>query len=331
MRKTQPLVATVLLSALAVSLAIMPFTSVPAFAQQNPEAVSTYNQAIDAYNQGNANKALSLFEKATSLDANYADAYYNIGSIYYQKAQYPRAEAAFRKAVTLMPNDGQAKYNLAMALEKLNKPQDAIRYYQQVPTTDRKYAQARKKIELINQQLAQAVMPTTNPMPANPGQLNNQLMQDEQRLAEMARQQQVATQPVMPISIDYSKLSVKPFSKGFFGPTGMTIGPGGYLFVANYSKNAVYKVSATGDKTVFASSESLGGPIGLTFNPKTQDMYVANYSKNSVARISPKGDVTVIATGLSKPYNLFLDTYNNVLYVSEQETNAVSKIELPVR
>jgi len=38
--------------------------------------------------------------------------------------------------------------------------------------------------------------------------------------------------------------------------------------------------------------------------------------------------VNTIATGLNKPYNLFLDTYNNVLYIGEQETNAISKIEL---
>jgi DNA-binding beta-propeller fold protein YncE len=107
------------------------------------------------------------------------------------------------------------------------------------------------------------------------------------------------------------------------------LGPEGYLYVANYSKNLIYKVSATGDKTVFAKSDLLGGPIGLTFNPKTQDMYVANYLKNTVSKVSAKGEVSTIANGLSKPYNLFLDTYNNVLYVGEQETNSISKIELP--
>lgn len=275
---------------------------------QSPEAVMNYNQGIDAYNQGNANKAMALFEKAVLLDATYTDAYYNLGSIYYQKGMYTKAEAAFRKSANLAPRDYQAKYNLALALDKLNRQQEALPLLMEIPPNDRKYVQARQKVSQIQGVLA---------------------AQEQAAKAKATQPQPTNTTPGTPVNVDSAKVSVKPFSKGFFGPTGMTLDPEGYLYVANYSKNLVYKVSATGDKTLFAKSDLLGGPIGLTFNPKTQDMYVANYLKNTVSKISPKGDVTTIASGLSKPYNLFLDTYNNVLYVGEQETNAISKIELP--
>ena len=306
----------------------------PAIAE-SPEATKFYNQGIDAYTQGNVPSALKLFEQAAKIDPSYADAHYNIGSIHYQNNNYDMAEMAFRNAVKYNPTDFQAKYNLALSLEQKKNYKEALSLYREIPATDLKFQRAQEKTKEISNYLsggtpqstaqAQANQPTSQTVyqsqqpgntAANPV---TQQQADAQRMSQLA-QGDPATAAIM--------REVQTFSRGFFGPTGMTIGPGGFLFVANYSKHSIYKVGANGEKEVFIQGSGLQGPVGLTYNPRTKDLYVANYLKNTVSRITSKGEVNTLASGLKKPYNLFLDTMNNVLYVSEQETNTVSKIQL---
>ena len=103
------------------------------------------------------------------------------------------------------------------------------------------------------------------------------------------------------------------------------------MYVANYSKNLLYRVGAGGEKTVFVQNEGLiKGPIGLAFNPKSNEIYVANYLLNNVVRVDAKGKASVLVSGLNKPYNLFMDTVNNALFISEQDpANLVSRVVLP--
>ncbi len=297
------------------------FTVVPAHAQK-ANAVELYNQGIDAYGQGNTAKAMGLFEKAVAIDPNYADAFYNLGSIYYQRGLFDKAEKNFRRVMVLSPNDGQAKYNLALALEKQGRSADAMAVYQQIPASDAKYAQARKKMDALTTAMSASMNTAQNTYQNSTPQSNAS--------SYAAPYSNPPASPTKPAVFDAAapKKSPKPFSKGYGGPTGMAIGPDGYLFVADYTKNIIYKVGANGEKTIFAQGEPFGGPIGLTYNPKADELYVANYMKNNVVRISPKGQTAVLASGLSKPYNIYLDTYNNVLYVSEQGSFTVSRIDL---
>jgi tetratricopeptide (TPR) repeat protein len=279
----------------------------PVAAQTTPDAIRNYNMGIEAYNQGHTADALKKFTKATQIDPGYGDAYYNMGSIYYQEKQYDNAAAMFQKAATLSPNDSQAKYNLALALEKLRRIEEAVNVLSQIPASDPKSAQARAKIEELQPSLKPQSAGGSNVVKAKP-----------------------TVAPAKPSPANPSKLVARAFSKGYDGPTGITIGPGGYMYVANYSKNLIYRVGAGGEKTVFAQGENIKGPIGLTYNAKTNELYVANYLLNSIARINSAGKVSTLVGGLTKPYNLFLDTINNVLYVSEQDpVNQISRVTLP--
>lgn len=278
-------------------------------AQASPEAIRSYNDGIEAYNHGDAQGALRRFDRAIQLAPNYAAAYYNMGSIYYQLKQYGDAADMFQKAVKLSPTDSQAKYNLALSLEKLSHNQEAISVLRQIPVNDPKYAQAKAKIDELQPPKTTTTKPITKPA-------------EKTQAAPLVKP--AAAKPAA------GKLNAAAFAKGFDGPTGIAIGPGGYMYVANYSKNQIYRVGAGGEKSVFAQGEGIKGPIGLTYNPKTNDLYVANYLQNSVAKIDGAGKVTTLVSGLNKPYNLFMDTVNNVLYVSEQDpSNQISKIALP--
>ena len=282
------------LSTLFTMALLLILATSPAMAASST-AVRYYNRGIDAYAQGETVKALEYFQKAVERDDQYADAYYNLGSLHYQMGTYTQARDAFGRTIELNPGDIHARYNMGLTLEKLGQHEEAVKYFMQVPN-------AKEKIDQLKPYLQKTA--ATNLQPATTA----------------VQKPATATGPV--------KVSVDTFARGFFGPTGMTIGPGGFMYVANYSKNAIYKVGADGEKVLFAQGEHLQGPIGLTYDTQTGDMYVANYLKNNVARVNPAGDVSVLTGGLKKPYNLFLDATNHVLYVSEQESNTISRIQL---
>lgn len=293
----------------------------------NLEAIQNYNQGIEAYNQGRVNDALGKFTRATQIDPAYGDAYYNMGSIYYQLKRFPDAADMFQKSVNLAPTDGNAKYNLALCLEKLNRNEEAINILSQIPASDAKYAQARVKLNELRPELKPQNTPATATKPASAPATANKPATTANKPATTAPS---TSKPATAATPAAGKATVKVFSKGYEGPTGITIGPGGFMYVANYSKNIIYRVGASGEKTVFSSGEGIKGPIGLTYNPKTNELYVANYLLNNVARINANGKTSVLIGGLNKPYNLFMDTVNNAVFVSEQDpANIISRIALP--
>jgi tetratricopeptide (TPR) repeat protein len=290
---------------LSVSLLVGVFTIAPSFAQAASESVRNYNSGIEAYNQGRLAEALKKFEAATHLNPAYSDAYYNMGSIYYQMKNYEDAREMFQKAVNLNPNDGQARFNLGLCLEKQTRLEEAVSVYSQITPSDAKYPQAKAKLDELRAAIKAQAAATSESGGLRPS--------------------------TAPSAAPPPKLKAVAFSRGYDGPTGIVIGPGGFMYVANYSKNLIYRVGANGEKSIFAQGETLiKGPIGLAYNPKTNELYVANYLLNNVVRITAGGKVSTIVPNLTKPYNLFLDTVNNALFISEQDpANVVSRVALP--
>lgn len=277
------------------------------WAARPPEAIRSYNQAMEAHNQGRAQDALRFFNQAVSLDPTYSDAYYNMGSIHYQLKQYPQARDMFQRSVSINPADSQAKYNLALALEKMQRYDEAVGVLQQIFPNDKQYSQARAKIDTLRAAQQQATSPAASTVTSGTPAI-------------------AQTPVVQPTTA--SKPVVQTFSQGHDGPTGLAIGPGGFMYVANYSKNAIYRVGANGDKAIFAQGEHIRGPIGLVYNPRSNELYVANYLLNNIVRVDSQGKTSVLASGVGKPYNLFLDTLNSTLYITEQEGNIISRVGL---
>lgn len=291
-------------------------SAAPALAQYSQEAVHQYNQGIEAYSQQHTAEAIKHFSKAVQIDPGYGDAYYNMGSIYYQNKQFAEAADMFQKSVRMSPADSQAKYNLALTLEKLQRYDEAVGVLGKIPAGDPKYSQARMKMDELRPALKPQSAGAEKPALVKPA-------------ATPTVQKPLV--PTKPAAVPASpKLNAQAFSKGYDGPTGIAIGPGGFMYVANYSKNTIYRVGAGGEKTIFAQGEGLKGPIGLIYNPKANELYVANYLLGNVSRINGTGKVSILVGGLNKPYNLFLDTVNNTLYISEQDpANQISRVALP--
>jgi hypothetical protein len=319
------------------------------------DAMAFYNQGIEHASRGNTAQAILLFQKATRLDPQFADAFYNLGVCQYQAHQYEQSAQSFRQVLRFFPSDRYTRDNLSMAMAHLPAGKAPVN---RAPTVKPSPKVIPRSIAAQPLRPPTTRSPKTATAPAMQRQpvLNQPLMVygyqhnplrikpvlGTPRLESTPTRPTPRTQSVQPSKISPSgttapikgaitpTMSAAPkkqaFASGFMGPTGMVLGPNGKMYVANYMRNEIYQLSPSGQKQLFA--RGLNGPIGLVFNPKTQDLYVANYRENTIARVSSAGKVSTLASGFKKPYQLMLDETNQVLFVSEQESNAISRVKL---
>ncbi|MBK8190090.1 MAG: tetratricopeptide repeat protein [Vampirovibrionales bacterium] len=265
---------------------------------QNVDAARLYNQALDRVGKGDTPGGISLFEQAAAADPNYADSFYNLGTLYFKQRQYAQATTAFQRTLQLNPGDQQARFSLALSYEQQSRFAEAAETLRQIPPNDSHYGTAQTKIPQL-----EAALKTWRP-----------------------QTQASAQKP--PAAKTPAKVGLERFAQGFFGPTGLAMGRDGSLFVANYSKNQIFRIAPDGAKSVFTQSDLLKGPVGLVYNSALNEFYVANYLGANIVRISADGRASVMVSGLKKPYYLLLDSPHNQLYVSEQDTNTVTRIRL---
>jgi tetratricopeptide (TPR) repeat protein len=299
------------------------------WAQTPPDAIYNYNAGIQLYNQGKSGEAIQKFQQATAMDPQYAAAYYNMGSIYYQMAQYDNATNMFKKAVSLSPQDHQARYNLALCYEKQKSYSEALNALSLIPSSDSLSAKVRQKASEIQRQ-KDAATATKTIKPAEVATKTTKITQPAKTATSVTTNATSSASSSSAAGGKSHTITRIIFSRGYDGPTGIAIGPGGFMYVANYLENAIYRVGANGDKTLFVKeSQGIKGPIGMAYNPKANELYVANYLNGNVVKISSDAKASVLMYGLTQPYNLFFDDVNNTLYVSEQKSNIISKITLP--
>jgi len=91
---------------------------------QAPDVAEPYYNAANAYyRQENYRQAALQAEQSlrTADDALSEYGYYNLGNIYFQNRQFEQAVEAYKQALRLNPNDTDAKHNLELALQQLEK------------------------------------------------------------------------------------------------------------------------------------------------------------------------------------------------------------------
>lgn len=290
-----------------------------ALAGPNIKASQLYQQGVEANVQGKPLAAIELFEQAAQADAQYPDTFFNLGVLQYKLGNYPKAQAAFTRVTQLSPSDVDGWYNLGLAQEKLQQQGPAIASFQRVPMGSPRYASAQGKIATLQQaqyqaNLAKQQLPATTVAATPSYAANSPITQPATNTAANT----TTTTPGKPEIV----------AKEFSGPTGIAIGADGTLFVANYSKNVIDRIAPNGQKSQIDGGGNLNGPVGLVYHPVTQELFVANYLGNTITRIAPNGQAMTLAKDLKKPYYLNIDVARNSLYVSEQETNTVSRIRL---
>ena len=81
---------------------------------QNP-ADEWFNQANTAYNSGNYEDAVGLYQKILDTDMESVPVYYNMGNAYYKMREYPMAIYYYEKALKLEPSNEEVRTNLEIA------------------------------------------------------------------------------------------------------------------------------------------------------------------------------------------------------------------------
>ncbi|HEU4753688.1 MAG TPA: tetratricopeptide repeat protein, partial [Armatimonadota bacterium] len=103
---------------------------------------------IQALNEKRSADALSLFRQALQDDPSDPALYAYLGIAYGQAGRFAEAAHALRRAVTLSPRSAPMRFNLAQALERLGRPEEAIGEYQAAvaldPTHERAAAAVRR-------------------------------------------------------------------------------------------------------------------------------------------------------------------------------------------
>ena len=84
-----------------------------AFAQ-NP-ADDWFDQANEAYNSGNYDNAIALYQKILDADMESVPVYYNMGNAYYKMHDYPMAIYNYERALKLDPSNEEVRTNLQIA------------------------------------------------------------------------------------------------------------------------------------------------------------------------------------------------------------------------
>ena len=74
-----------------------------------------FEQANAAYNVGNYDSAMMLYEQILATDMESVPLYYNMGNAYYKMRDYPMAIYCYEKALKLDPSNDEVRTNLEIA------------------------------------------------------------------------------------------------------------------------------------------------------------------------------------------------------------------------
>jgi tetratricopeptide (TPR) repeat protein len=82
-----------------------------------------------ASHAGDTAAAIDHYKRATTLDAGFAEAYVGLGSALVSEKRYAEAVPPLETAVKLAPDDPMAHYNLATALSRVGRKEEADREF----------------------------------------------------------------------------------------------------------------------------------------------------------------------------------------------------------
>jgi tetratricopeptide (TPR) repeat protein len=106
------------------------------------EAVSHYNQALEAHQQGFLNHAISEYKAAIQADNRMEEAYDNLGVIYSAQHNYDEAIDCFQKALLVRPNSTVSLCGLGNAFYATGKIDQAIAKWRRVIEIDPNFKSA---------------------------------------------------------------------------------------------------------------------------------------------------------------------------------------------
>jgi tetratricopeptide (TPR) repeat protein len=117
--------------------------------QQSAEgsaAAESYNLGIKAEQNGDTVDAVTFYKAAIAADENLADAYFNLGSIYFAQKNYIDAAKNFKQVTERDPSSAEGFANYGKVLFVQKKYSDAMAAYQSALEADPNHAEAEKEL-----------------------------------------------------------------------------------------------------------------------------------------------------------------------------------------
>lgn len=320
----------------------------------NTDAKLEYNKGIDYYGSGEFDKAIECFRKAIDLEPNYIDAYYNLATTFEYLKQYEASVSMFRELLTRKPDDHAAAYRAAIVSYKMKNIDLTKEFLSKLPESSPFYYQAQELAVLIGTDMktlrannssentktgeppVSALKPKTtineDTVPTasetKPAEEQQQVTEEKKEEKPQVVEEQKIEEAVQTEPAEQPK---KPTFAGDFyyedipSPTGIATDEFGYLYVADYSDNAIFRITPTGEKIIYLKSPKIKGPIGLALD-ENGNMYIANYDGNNILKLSNSNQLTTFIENIDKPYYLYVS--GNFLFISSQGNNNVLRYKL---
>jgi tetratricopeptide (TPR) repeat protein len=107
------------------------------------DAMSYYNKGLAYYDVENHEQAIACYQKAVSLDPNFAEAYYKMGRAYsFGIGSHEQVISCYQKVVSIDPNHAQAYSYMGDAYSSLENYEQAIGCYQKAVSIDPNFTDA---------------------------------------------------------------------------------------------------------------------------------------------------------------------------------------------
>ncbi|HVF27930.1 MAG TPA: tetratricopeptide repeat protein [Pyrinomonadaceae bacterium] len=118
----------------SVLLALLIFAGPSSWAQQQSTTPKEFDrvaaQAEQARNANRIQEAIELYRKALSLRPSWAEGWFNLGTLLYDRDAYAEATQAFTRATALSPKIGTAWVMLGLCEFKLERYDEALKHIQ---------------------------------------------------------------------------------------------------------------------------------------------------------------------------------------------------------
>ena len=94
-----------------------------------------------------------MYEKVLQIDPNHAAAHINLGTLYYNRQEYTRAEKHYRRAIDVDPRYALAYFDLGNVLDETGRVPDAIGAYKTALLLAPTYADAHYNLALAYEKM----------------------------------------------------------------------------------------------------------------------------------------------------------------------------------
>lgn len=276
------------------------------FASFSTEAQAQYNKGIDFYKAGQIEESVNCFKQAISLNPNYIDAYYNLGSIMEYLNNDEEALNAFKQIILRKPDDYESVYKAAEISYRLGQNDRALMYLTLIPKDSLIGQKAHQLTEEINS------APKTQ-------------IASEQEVKDSTSVQEQNTNLSEQNITSKSEEAADKIYDNISSPTGIVTDTFDNIYVADFADNLIYKIGKDNKKIVFIKSNKINGPIGLAID-NNNNIYIANYNKDNVLKVDSNGVITEFIQNIPKPYCMYIT--GNFLFVSSQGNNSVLRRKL---